>query len=58
MIMIMTMMLIVGLFWHIDIIDDYDHVDDNLDDGDGNDFNDADADVDGETGFVYMCVCD
>ena len=51
-------MRIVGLFWHIDIIDDYDHVDDNLDDGDGNDFNDADADVDGETGFVYMCVCD
>ena len=50
--------LIVGLFWHIDIIDDYDHVDDNLDDGNGTDFNDADADadVDGETGFVYVCV--
>ena len=56
----MCIILIVGLFWHEDIINDYDHVDDNFDDGDGNDFNDADvgADVDGKTGFVYMCVCD
>ena len=56
----MCIILIVRLFWHEDIMDDYDHVDDNLDDGNGTDFNDADADadVDGETGFVYMCVCD
>ena len=47
--------LIVGLFWHVDVIENYDH-----DDGDGNDFNDADGDSVGygETGFVYMCVCD
>ena len=42
-------MLMLGLFWHLDVIDNYDHIDDNFDAG---------ADVDGETGFVYMCVCD
>ena len=48
-------MLMMRLFQHVGVIDNYDDVDDDLDVGDVDDYDDVD--VDGETAFVYiMCV--
>lgn len=48
-------MLMMRLFLHVGVIDNYDDVDDNLDGGDVADYDHVDAD--GETAFVYI-MCD
>ena len=48
-------MLMMRLFQHVGVIDNYDDVDDDLDVGDVDDYDDVD--VDGETAFVYI-MCD